>query len=147
LQVLEVTLEKMSDHLVSRFKGLQMARQKIAAQLIGVTSTKFAINDRAEAGLALLYGNNRMIIIFDSASRNSESLFVGGLGTGGKPDVAPETLMAFAHELGHMVGAMAGVKRSFDELVRTKTIKPVTWYAASNPKDEFLAEAFAIYLG
>src|SRR5262249_17679634 len=78
LQMLEVTLERMRDNLVSRFKGLQLARQKTAVELIGVTSTKFAINNRAEAGQALLRGNDRMIVIFDTASLNSEALFVGG---------------------------------------------------------------------
>ena len=67
LQILEVTLEKMSDHLVSRFKGLQMARQKTSVELIGVTASKFAINNPLEAGVALLHGNDRLIVIFDSA--------------------------------------------------------------------------------
>jgi hypothetical protein len=147
LQMLEVTLEKMSDHLVSKFKGLQLARQKLAVELIGVTSTKFAINNRAEAGLALLRGNDRMIVIFDSANLNSESLFVGGSGAVGRAEIASETIMAFAHELGHVVAAAPGVKEAFDGLVRAKKIKPVTWYAESNPKDEFFPEAFSLYVG
>lgn len=147
LQMLEVTLEKMSDQLVSRFKGLQLARQKIAVELIGVTSTKFAISNRAEAGLALLRGNDRMVVIFDSASLNSQALFVGGSGAGGGPEIASERIMAFAHELGHVVAAAPGMKESFDGLVRAKKIKPVTWYAASNPKDEFFPEAFSLYVG
>ena len=145
LQILEVTLE--SDHLLSRFKGLQMARQKTSVELIGVTAAKFAINNPLEAGVALLHGNDRLIVIFDSANLNSESLFIGGLGAGGKPEIAVETLTAFAHELGHVVAAMPGVKEALDGLVRTKKIKPVTWYAASNPKDEFFPEAFTLYIG
>jgi hypothetical protein len=147
LQMLEVTLEKMGDHLVSRFKGLQMARQKAAVELIGVTATKFAINNPAEAGVALRHGPDRLITIFDSANLNSESLFVGGISADGKPEVAAETLMAFAHELGHMVAAMPGMKEAFEGLVKTKKIKPVTWYSASNPKDEFFPEAFTLYIG
>jgi hypothetical protein len=147
LQMLEVTLEKMSDRLVSRFKGLQMARQKISVELIGVSSTKFAINKRLEAGVALLRSNDRMIVIFDSMSLNSEALFVGGSGAGGLPAVVAETFWVFAHEFGHVVAAMPGMKESFDGLVRAKASKPVTWYAAANPKDEFFPEAFALYLG
>jgi hypothetical protein len=146
LQVLEVTLEKMSDQLVARFKGLQMARQKTAIQLVGI-STAIAINEQSEAGVALLRGNDRSIVIFDSVNLNAESLFMGGLGPDGKPEVAAETLLTFAHELGHVVAATPGVKESFDGLVRTKMIKPVTWYAASKPKDEFFPEAFALYVG
>jgi hypothetical protein len=147
LQILEITLEKMSDHLVARFKGLQMARQKTSVEMIGVTATKLAIDNPAEAGVALLHGNDRSIVIFDSARLNAESLFIGGLGPDGKPEVAVETMMAFAHELGHMVAATPGVKEGFDGLVRTKKIKPVTWYSASNPTTEFFPEAFALYLG
>src|SRR5262249_39923335 len=76
LQVLEITLEKMNDYLVSRFKGLQMARQKTSVELIGVTSVKLAINEPSEAGVALLHGNDRSIVVFDSASMNSKSLFI-----------------------------------------------------------------------
>jgi hypothetical protein len=145
LQILEVTLERMSDHLVSGFKGLLMARQKTSVELIGVTSAKFAISEPLEAGVAVLHGHDRLIIIFDSASSNS--FFVGGIGAGGKPEIADDTLMTFAHELGHVVAAGPGVKEGFDGLVRTKKIKPVTWYAASNAKDEFFPEAFALYAG
>lgn len=147
LQMLEVTLEKMSDHLVSKLRGVQMARQKIAVELIGVTSTKFAINNRAEAGVALLRGNDRMIVIFDSVNLNSEALFVGGTGTDGQTAIVAETFWAFAHELGHVIAAAPRMKQSFEALVKTKASKPVTWYAASNPKDEFFPEAFALYLG
>lgn len=147
LQMLEVTLEKMSDRLVSKLRGVQMARQKIAVELIGITSTKFAINNRAEAGLALLRGNDRMIVIFDSVNLNSEALFVGGAGAGGQITIVAETFWAFAHELGHVIAAMPGTKEAFAGLVKTKASQPVTWYAASNPKDEFFPEAFALYLG
>lgn len=145
LQMLEVTLEKMSDRLVAKLKGVQMARQKIAVELIGVTSTKFAINNRGEAGLALLHGNDRMILIFDSLSLNSEAFFVGG--AEGQRAVVADTFWVFAHEFGHMIAAMPGTKEAFASLVRTKASQPVTWYAASNPKDEFFPEAFALYLG
>jgi hypothetical protein len=39
---------------------------------------------------------------------------------------------------------MPGVKEALDGLVRMKKIEPVTWYAASNPKDEFFPEAFTL---
>jgi hypothetical protein len=147
LQMLEVTLEKMSDRLVSRFRGLKMARQKTAVEMIGVASAKLAINNPAEAGFALLRGNDRLIAIFDSSRLNSESLFIGGTGSGGTVEVADEEFMAFAHELGHILSAMPGAREGFNGVVKTKEIKPVTWYAAANPKDEFFPEAFALYLG
>uniref|UniRef100_Q07PB9 Uncharacterized protein n=1 Tax=Rhodopseudomonas palustris (strain BisA53) TaxID=316055 RepID=Q07PB9_RHOP5 len=147
LQVLEVALEKMSDQLVSTFKGLQIARQKAAVDLIGVSATKFAINNPMEAGVAMVRDKNRLITIFDSSRLNAESLFIGGAGADGKPKVAGEALKTIAHELGHMAAAMPGMRAAFDGLVRSKEIKPVTWYAASNPKDEFFPEAFSLYVG
>jgi hypothetical protein len=147
LQVLEVVLERISDHQLSKFKGQQMARQKTSVELIGVTATKLAIDDPHEAGVAVFRGSGRLIVIFDTAHLNSEALFVGGLGADGKPEIAEETFMAFAHELGHLVATMPGAKEAFDGIIRTKNTKPVTWYAASNPKTEFFAEAFALYLG
>lgn len=147
LQMLEVTLERISDQLAAKFKGLRMARQKIAVELIGVTATKFAINNRAEAGVAHLRGNDRMVIIFDSSNMNSDALFIGGSGVGGQPEIASETFVTFAHELGHVVAATPGLKDSFQGLVKAKKIKPVTWYAASKPIDEFFPEAFTLYIG
>lgn len=148
LQMLEATLEKVSDHLVSGFKGLQMARQKVAVELVGVTETKLGLNNPFEAGVAIRRDHDRLIVIFDSASMNSGALFVGGMTSpGGKPEYADEMLLAFAHELGHMLASMPGAKEAFEAAVATKKIKPVTWYAASNPKSEFFAEAFALYVG
>lgn len=146
MKTLEVTLEKMSDRLVSRFKGLQMARQKTSVELIGI-ATKWAISKPSEAGVAHFRGSERMVVIFDSADQNSQSLFIGGLNADGKPEIAIETFKVFAHELGHIVAAMPGVQKDFDGLVKAKKIEPVTWYAASNPKDEFFPEAFTLFLG
>lgn len=39
------------------------------------------------------------------------------------------------------------MKDSFQALVKAKKIKPVTWYAASKPIDEFFPEAFTLYIG
>lgn len=148
LQLLEATLENISDHLVSSFKGLQMARQKVAVELVGVTATKLGVNNPFEAGVAIRRDHDRLIVIFDSSSMNSGALFVGGVtSAGGKPEFTDETLLAFAHELGHVLAAMPGVNEAFEGVVAAKKIKPVTWYAASNPKSELFPEAFALYVG
>jgi hypothetical protein len=146
LQMLEIALEKIGDRLLVKLKGLQIARQKISVAMIGVTSKKLAVSDPAEAGVAILRAKDRLIVMFDSVSLNSDSLFVGGLNAAGQPAVADSALWAFAHELGHMLARTPGVSEAFDELVRAKEIKPVTWYSATNPKTEFIAEAFALYV-
>ncbi len=96
--------------------------------------------------MARLRGNDRLIVMFDSSGMNSQSLFSGGLRPGGKPEVASQTFSTFAHEIGHVIAATPGMKDGFDGLIKTKKIKPVTWYSAFNPKDEFFAEAFMLYL-
>src|SRR5262249_31405288 len=96
-------------------------------------------------GRTLTRGSDRTIIIFDAASLNAASLFLGGLGPSGKPSVEVETAMTFAHELGHTVADLPGVKTAFNNFVRAKKIKPMTWYAASNPPSELFPEAFALY--
>lgn len=144
LQMLEVAIEKMSDRLVSRLKGLQIVRQKASLELIGL-SKKLAVDNPSEAGVAGVSGKHRLIMIFDSSRTNSDALFVGGL-PGGKPEVADTALWPYAHELGHIVSKMPDVQAAFDSLVRKNNIKSVTWYAASKPKDEFFPEVFALYV-
>ena len=39
----------------------------------------------------------------------------------------------------------SGVKSAFNAFVAAKRIKPMTWYAASNPPSELFPEAFALY--
>ena len=63
------------------------------------------------------HGADRTIIIFDVASHNAAALFLGGIGPGGKPAVEVETAMTFAHELGHTVANLPGVKKAFDDFV------------------------------
>lgn len=147
LQTLESTLERMSDGLVPRLRGLVIARQKTAVELIGVTANKMAVSDPREAGIARLHGKDRLIVIFDSAHLNADALFVGGSGVNGRAEIALQLLWAFAHELGHVLAATPGASESFERLAKSKAIKPVTWYAASNPRDELLPEAFALYVG
>src|SRR5215470_5268201 len=51
----------------------------------------------------------------------------------------------FAHELGHVVAHQPGVQKAFDTLVRDKGIRPITWYAGTNPPDELFPEAFSLF--
>jgi hypothetical protein len=53
--------------------------------------------------------------------------------------------MTFAHELGHVVSYAPGAHQAFDQLVKQKNLKPITWYADSDPPKEFFPEAFALY--
>jgi hypothetical protein len=147
LPVLELTLETMSDALVATFMGLQMARQETSIEAQGGTGGRPSrfVPKPDVAGTTLIDGSYRTIIIFKAASLNDAGLFLGGLGPSGKPSTEVETTMTFAHELGHTVANLPGVKKAFDDFVKAKKIKPVTWYAASNPPSELFPEAFALY--
>jgi hypothetical protein len=144
LQILELALEPMSDTILAALKGVQVARQKVSIELDD--PKKKTLKQHAErTGITLSDGTNTTVIIFDAASMNDASLFLGGKGASGKPFVEPETTMTFAHEFGHVVSDRLGVKKAFDDFVIKKNIKPVTWYAASSPAKELFPEAFALF--
>jgi hypothetical protein len=145
LPILELALETMSDALVMTLKGLQMARQKARIIATGDKRTPFAPKP-SETGVTLTNGSDRTIVIFDAASANAGDLFLGGgTGPGGKPAVEVETAMTYAHEIGHTIADLPGVRAKFDAFVKANNIKPMTWYAASNPPSELFPEAFALY--
>jgi hypothetical protein len=87
----------------------------------------------------------RTIRIFDAAMRGIDSLFLGGIGPEGKPSAVAAPTQIFAHELGHVVSYRPGVQKEFNDLVRAKAIKPVTWYAGSDPPNELFPEAFSLF--
>jgi hypothetical protein len=143
LAVLEVALETVSDKLLGTFIGLKMARQKVSIEFEG--KPRHLVHKPRRGGITLTSGAERTIIVFDAASVNASRLFLGGAGPSGKPSVEIETAMTFEHELGHTVVDLPGVRKAFDAFVKAKGIKPVTWYAASNPPKELFPEAFALF--
>ena len=152
LQVLELVLETMSDQIVKTFKGLQLIRQKIYNEWKGPGPRDFETRPKVSA-ITLMPGAARTIIVFDEANINNGLLFVGGIGPEGKPAVAIESAQVYAHELGHTIEVRPGVMRAFEalvakkpkDLVGKKPIKPITWYADSDPTKEFFAESFSLY--
>jgi hypothetical protein len=138
LKSLELALGGMSDKFLAALKGLQIARQETSAVAGGLVHP-------AQAGLTVSRGADHLILIFDRANASNDALFLGGRGQGQTPRVAVATIMTFAHEIGHVISEQPGVRAAFEKLVSSKNIKPVTWYAASNPKTEFFPEVFALY--
>jgi hypothetical protein len=138
--MLELVLERMSDATLSRFKGLHMVRQKVYFEW--TTDPKPAHFEKQEHVAGITRGAaNRTINIFDAAFVNIDALFLGSIGAG----IAASPAMTFAHELGHVTSYAPGMQKAFDKLVVDKQIRPVTWYAASNPPKELFPEAFALY--
>jgi hypothetical protein len=134
LFILEATLETLSLSALSRLKGVNLVRQKIAIEKKG----KFFTVVKERAGLTLTDGPDTTIIIFDQASINDETLFVGG-----RLGVLPTTSLTFAHEFGHAVGGQADIQKEFNKFVAAKKIRPITAYARTDSKKEFFPEAFA----
>jgi hypothetical protein len=138
LKNLELALGRVSDKLLPALKGLQIARQETS-----IIARRLA---HAEpAGLTLSRGTDHLILIFDAANASAGALFLGGRSQGHGPRAMPAATMTFTHEIGHVIAQQPGVRMGFEKLVRSKDIKPVTWYAASNPQAEFFPEAFALY--
>jgi hypothetical protein len=143
LFLLEYVLERMSDGIVSRFKDVRLIRQKVFFEFIrpGV----FDRHDRV-AGTTRGGSTKPTITLFDAATDNPDALFVGGIGPDGKPATMNASAMPLAHELGHVVEHLdPTVKKAFDTMVAAKAIRPITWYAASNPQKELFPEAFALF--
>jgi len=159
LQILELVLEKMSDEVLARLKGVDIARQDIYFKGSLSTNTNKHCKDVSGfeeqphvAGITRGDRSAPIITIFDAAWDNVESLFVGGrvvdaAGKPGKLDVESASAQTFAHELGHVVSYGPNVRKEFDKLVKEKNIKPMTWVAAEDPDPpkELFAEAFALY--
>jgi hypothetical protein len=138
LKSLELALGSMSEKVLAALRGVQIARQETAIIPTGRAPIE-------PAGLTWSRGADHLILIFDKASTSTGALFLGGWGLDQKPRVVNAVTMTFAHEIGHLISVQPGVKAAFEKLVKSKDIKPVTWYAASNPQTEFFPEAFALY--
>ena len=148
LQVLELVLERISDKIVQTFNGVRLIRQQIYNKWIGPPEFPKPghFEPRPVIGGVTIQGKTRTIIIFDHAGVNAGDLFLGG-----KSGVEIATAQPFAHELGHTVEKLPGLRKKetiqqdFDRLVAAKIIKPITWYAASDPPKELFAESFGLY--
>ena len=135
LKSLELALGGMSDKFLATLKGLQIARQE-APTVAGWAHP-------GQAGLTLSRGADHLILIFDRANAGNGTLFLGGRRQDQRPRATVAITMTFTHEIGHVIFEQPRVRMAFEKLV--ENVKPVTWYAASNPKTEFFPEAFALY--
>jgi hypothetical protein len=144
LPLLEFVLERMSDGIVSTFQGVRLIRQKVYFDF----NLKTRVFDKKERTAGVTRGETprtRTITIFDAATDNPDALFLGGLGSSGRPATEPGSAQTFTHELGHVISYRPGVQKAFDKLVTDKQIKPITWYAASDPPKELFPEAFTLF--
>ncbi len=138
LNVFEFALQTMTDAFLALVKGVRLIRKTLGFVFDG--ATKKYKPDADLSGLALQKGSDKSIAIFDKATQGDEHLFLGGKG-----GVRQEATMTAAHEFGHIVEEQAGIKKAFGDFVKKNNIKPVTWYAAKQPADDFFTEAFALY--
>jgi hypothetical protein len=142
LPLLEYVLERMSDGILSTFKGLRLIRQKVYFEW------KNGAFEKKERTAGVTRGerpSTRTIALFDAATDNPDALFAGGLDPSGKPVAEAGSALPFTHELGHVISFRPGVQKAFDKMVADKHIKPITWYAATDPPNELFPEAFALY--
>jgi hypothetical protein len=149
LITLESALETMTDGVVAGFKDLQMVRQK--REIEAVKKGKKWVpkphkkGDPEDAGLSIQAGTDRTVIIFDTVHLNDAALFMGGKKGSEPAHAEPAAAGTITHELGHIVSWGPGVKEAFDKLVKKKKIETFTWYAASQPAQDFFAESFMLY--
>jgi hypothetical protein len=138
LNFVEFALQTMGELVRAFLKGVHLVRKTM-----GIAPIKAAPKFKADAdvaGIALQNGSEKTIAIFDKAKAGDDFLFLGG--KGGVRQEATETA---AHEFGHIVEENAGIKAAFAAYVAKHKIKPITWYAAKQPSQDFFTEAFALY--
>jgi len=142
LALLEVVLERMSDSTLSRFHDVRLTRQNVFFKFV-----RKGVFEREErvAGVTRGGAKSRTITIFDAATDSPDALFTGGLGPDGKPVAMAAAAIPIAHEFGHVISYEKDVQKKFDVLVKAKNIKPITWYAGSDPPQELFPEAFALF--
>lgn len=134
LRRFEFALENMSDPILAIVKGTKLARQQTHLVLKGRTVTP----DAKTTGFTLQDGSEKTIIIYDNVTMNDDTMFGGG--TRG---IREASVMTHSHEFGHVLET--SLRKPFDDFVKAKKIKPITWYAASTPVTESFPEAFAVY--
>jgi hypothetical protein len=159
LKLIEWALQMLSDAVLAIVRGISLVRQALKigrVQQRAASRGKPAVftypTEPKTSGLALVSGSERTVAIYDNVTTNDRALFIGQATAGGDARVAPLSAMTVVHELGHHVGWSGGSKSVRDEFnakfvaARAKLkAAPVTWYAATDPSDEFFSEAFAIY--
>ena len=87
LPLLEFVLERMSDQILSTFRGLRINRQKV------FFDWKDGAFERKERTAGVTRGeraSTRTITIFDAATDDPDALFAGGLDPSGKPVWRPD---------------------------------------------------------
>jgi hypothetical protein len=144
LRLLELALERMSDPIVAAFRNVRMVRQRALFKFIPGTKPP-DFEEKPDVGGDTTQGTTRTIRIFDAAMRNIDTLFLGGIDAQGQRSAVAAPTQPIAHEFGHVIARMPGVQKAFDALVRAKGIRPITWYAATDPPGELFPEAFSLF--
>jgi hypothetical protein len=145
LRLVELALERMSDSIVATFRGVRMVRQRALFRFIPGSKPPDFEEKPEVGGDTTQPGTTRTIRIFDAAMRSIDALFVGSIGPAGKPAAVAEPAQPIAHEFGHLIQSMPGVQKAFDALVTAKGIRPITWYAGTDPPGELFPEAFSLF--
>jgi hypothetical protein len=142
LRVIEGMLQSVSDQLLRRLTGTRLVRKGAGFDFDQKTNSYVATETLSGITLS---NSGRTIVIFDSAMKSEEILFVGG-----REGTRPFSATVVAHEFGHVIEAQEGIKKAFYETFVKKGVPvlkaaPPTKYATRLPKKELFTEMFALY--
>ncbi len=138
LEALERALQTLPPSVLQELRGTCFLRQAAhpggglgaSARTAGFTLVTWR-NSQVEA---------KTISIFDAAREGDAILFVGG-----RRGIFTPLVATYLHEIGHIFAANNGRSALFNRELQIPTQAPITWYAGSNPNDEFLPEAFSLH--
>ncbi|MBV9880008.1 MAG: DUF4157 domain-containing protein [Gemmatirosa sp.] len=160
LERIEWSLEAVSDAELAAVRGIALARQDVMIDKIstplGKSGTQKTVSFKPDptAGAVTVPGSARnAIVVFDRLTAVDRAVFTGYAPAKGDPVVVPNSVTAFTHEVGHLVGWTTGgatqaVRDAFaarfaNAGAALKT-DPITAYAQKS-NEEYFAEAFAQY--
>jgi hypothetical protein len=143
LRMLELALQTLTDRELGRLRGVKIGRK---TRSIRRTRRGFAWGTAGQYGLTLIDqpaggSPNITVVYFAPLYVGDTSLFTGSTAA----NALPAVVMNLLHELGHATGYQAGIEAAFEAWRRRNRPTSPTWYAASDPGEEFFSEAYALF--
>lgn len=140
LMMLELSLNRFSEPILIRLRDVRMLRSTDLP-----ADAKIGDSVGRPAGLTLHTASGstaiNTVFIFDLTYQSGELLFERGEGA----LTLPYATRTFVHEFGHVVGFSnrSAPHERFNARFLGTNAEKMTWYAASDPSDELMPEAFA----
>lgn len=144
LKLVELSMQTLSDPLLTQLRQLRLGRQTTALKADGTTDAE-TLPDGSTAGyggMTYQNGSDRTIVYFDGPSLSGTTRLDF---RGDANRVNREETNLMLHEFGHVFEKTATARDAYNAFVKKEGIPAFTPYAGRHLATESFAEAFAIY--